>query len=122
MDGEAQTNEVKAEEATPPKLDAQVQQANDYLRPVLQTMFNGVMVSSQAWCPPDKMLASMCYAFGVVVGNTTSAGGLSLALRIRHICQNAFEQGMRSVTPKLPPPPPPSAGSRLTSDANGRVK
>lgn len=87
-------------------IDALAQQALLYLHPVLQTLLNGVMVSSQGWCPADKMLITLCGAFGTIVGNATAGGGLPAALQLRRMCLDAFTQGMRSVVPQPPPPPP----------------
>jgi hypothetical protein len=94
-----------AEEAA--RQDPLVQQATDYLRPVVQTLFNGIMLSSAQWCPADKMIATLCHSIGVAIGNATSAGGLPAALKIRHVCQEAFLAGVRSVKVQPPPATPP---------------
>ena len=106
----------------PPGYDPLVQQATTYLQPVLQTMFNGVMLSSSQWCPADKMLVTLCRAFGTVVGSATAAGGLSMALRIRHACLEAFTEGVRSVKPQPPPTAaPPGAFSQMNGTSHASL-
>jgi len=101
----------------PVKQDALVQQATAYLHPIIQTVFNGIMLSSSQWCPPDKMIVTLCHALGVAIGNATAAGGLPVSLKIRHVCQEAFMAGVRSV--KVQPPPPAAPGVDIRAALNG---
>jgi hypothetical protein len=111
--------------AAPPELKSQlpseeqvVTRAVEALRPVLQVMFNGVMVSTQAWgLPPDRMLLTLIRELGCVVGHATSAGGLTNALKIRRLCCQAFEDGVKTVTPQMTVQIPEGALRRATPGA-----
>ena len=99
---EAGIKAAPPEPRQPPITDPTVQRAVEALRPVLQVMFNGVMVSTQAWgLPPDRMLVMLIRELGCVVGHATSAGGLTNALKIRRVAYQAFEEGVKSIAPQM---------------------
>ena len=120
----AEAAEDAGEQTPLPHPDQLSLQAEGFLAPICQALFNGSIFTMRPWCPAEKVLLTICFVMGKLVGQST-AGDLTQALRLRKMCRTMFKNGIDASPPiqRLPQPMPQtgqaSAAALMAAMKNG---